>query len=77
MSKVCITSDCTCDLSEELLDKYGLSDTAIIISFDKEYLEAYREIDKDIEMLYDLLYIAYRIQDNVFMICYEAIDSQM
>ena len=35
-----------------ILDEYGLSDTAAIISFTKEYLELYREIDKDIEILY-------------------------
>ncbi len=35
-----------------ILDEYGLSDTAAIISFTKEYLELYRELDKDIEILY-------------------------
>ena len=35
-----------------ILDEYGLSDTAAIISFTKEYLEIYRELDKDIEILY-------------------------
>lgn len=35
-----------------MLDEYGLSDTAAIISFTKEYLEIYRELDKDIEILY-------------------------
>lgn len=35
-----------------IVDSYGLSDKAAIISFTKEYLEKYREIDKDIEILY-------------------------
>lgn len=37
---------------KSILDEYGLSDTAAIISFTKEYLEIYRELDKDIEILY-------------------------
>lgn len=36
----------------EIIDSYGLSDKAKIISFDKEYMEAYRELDSEIEMLY-------------------------
>lgn len=35
-----------------ILDEYELSDTAAIISFTKEYLELYRELDRDIEILY-------------------------
>lgn len=35
MSKVCITSDCTCDLSEELLDKYGVEVIYFYISTDR------------------------------------------
>ena len=34
------------------LDEYSLSERAVIISFDKEYLEEYRKFDKDIKMLY-------------------------
>ena len=34
------------------LDEKGLSEKAVIISFDKEYMEAYRALDADIEMLY-------------------------
>ena len=37
---------------KEMLDGYGLSDKAVIISFEKEYLEKYRELDEDIQMLY-------------------------
>lgn len=36
----------------EIIDSYGLSDKAKIISFDKEYMEAYRELDREIDMLY-------------------------
>lgn len=36
---------------KETLESYGLSDKAIIISFTKEYLEVYRELDKEIEMM--------------------------
>lgn len=36
---------------KKILDSYGLSDKAIIISFTGEYLEAYRELDEDIEMM--------------------------
>ena len=35
MSKVCITSDCTCDLSEELLDKYEVEVIHFYISTDR------------------------------------------
>lgn len=46
-----------CDITllstlKDLLDEYELSDKAIIISFDEEYLEAYRSLDKDAEILY-------------------------
>ncbi len=34
-----------------LLDEKGLSEKAVIISFTKEYLEEYRHLDKNIEML--------------------------
>lgn len=34
------------------LDEKGLSEKAVIISFEKEYMEAYRAIDKEAEMLY-------------------------
>lgn len=37
---------------KEMLDRYGLSETAIIISFDEEYLEEYRKLDSNIEMHY-------------------------
>ncbi len=37
---------------KKMLDYYSLSDRAVIISFEKEYLEKYRESDKDTEMLY-------------------------
>lgn len=36
----------------KIIDKYALSKKAKIISFDKEYLTAYRELDSEIEMLY-------------------------
>ena len=35
-----------------LLDEYKLSDDAAIISFYKDYLEEYRKLDSEIEMLY-------------------------
>ncbi|MBR5438519.1 MAG: hypothetical protein IKV21_06340 [Clostridia bacterium] len=35
---------------KECLDKTGLSEKAIIISFNSEYMELYREIDPDIQM---------------------------
>lgn len=35
---------------KEMLESYGLSDRAEIISFTREYLEAYRELDPDSEM---------------------------
>ncbi len=35
-----------------LLDENGLSEKAVIISFTKEYMEAYRALDSEIEMLY-------------------------
>lgn len=46
-----------CDITllptlKELLDEYEISSKAMIISFDKEYLEVYRSLDSDIEMLY-------------------------
>lgn len=34
-----------------MLEKYGLSEKAEIISFTREYLEAYRKLDKDAEMM--------------------------
>ena len=37
---------------KEVLDEYALSDKAVIISFEKEYMEEYRKLDSDIEMLY-------------------------
>ena len=36
---------------KKMLEKYGLNERAEIISFTREYLEAYREIDKDAEMM--------------------------
>lgn len=36
----------------DMLEEYGLSEQAKIISFDKEYLQAYRELDGKIDMLY-------------------------
>ena len=46
-----------CDITllptlKDLLDEYEISDKAVIISFNKEYLEAYRSLDKDAEILY-------------------------
>ena len=37
---------------KEALDEYGLSDKAVIISFEKEYMEEYRKLESEIEMLY-------------------------
>ncbi len=37
---------------KEYLDGKGLSEKAVIISFTKEYMEAYRTLDSEIEMLY-------------------------
>ena len=37
---------------KETLDRYGLSDRAVIISFEKEYIEEYRKLDSDVEILY-------------------------
>lgn len=37
---------------KEILDSYGMSDRAVIISFEKEYMEEYRKLDSKIEMLY-------------------------
>lgn len=37
---------------KETLDEYGLSEKAVIISFNSEYLEEYRKLDSDIEILY-------------------------
>ncbi len=37
---------------KEMLDEYGLSDKAVIISFNKEYIEEYRKLDSDIEIHY-------------------------
>ena len=37
---------------KEMLDEYELSDEAVIISFTKEYLEEYRSLDSEIEILY-------------------------
>lgn len=36
----------------EMLDEYGLSDGAKIISFNKEYIEEYRRLDSEIDILY-------------------------
>lgn len=36
----------------DILEEYGVSKSAKIISFDKEYLEAFRELDSEIDMLY-------------------------
>ena len=35
-----------------LLDEYDMSDKAVIISFEEEYIEEYRKLDKDIEIYY-------------------------
>lgn len=37
---------------KDMLDEYKLSGSAVIISFTKEYLEEYRKLDSDIEILY-------------------------
>ncbi len=37
---------------KEILAEYGLDKTAKIISFDKAYMEEYRELDESIDMLY-------------------------
>lgn len=37
---------------KEMLDEYGLSDKAKIISFTEEYLEEYRKLDSEIEILF-------------------------
>ncbi len=37
---------------KKLLDRKGLSEKAVIISFTKEYMEVYRGLDGEIEMLY-------------------------
>lgn len=37
---------------KEILDEYSLSDKAVIISFEEEYLEEYRKLDSNIEILY-------------------------
>ena len=37
---------------KEMLDEYELSDKAVIISFNEEYIEEYRKLDSDIEILY-------------------------
>ena len=34
-----------------MLEKYGLDKKAEIISFNREYLEAYRELDADVKMM--------------------------
>lgn len=36
---------------KKLLDYFSLSDKVVIISFNKEYLEEYRKLDKDVQML--------------------------
>ena len=46
----------SCDTSylptlKDTLDRFSLSEKAVIISFDEEYLEKYRELDTEIEML--------------------------
>lgn len=38
-------------LLKETLDSYNLSERAVIISFTEEYLDIYRQLDKDIEIL--------------------------
>ena len=37
---------------KEMLEEYELSDKVVIISFNKEYIEEYRKLDSDIEILY-------------------------
>ena len=37
---------------KDTLDEYGMSDKAVIISFEKEYLEEYRKLDKDVDILF-------------------------
>ena len=37
---------------KELLDKYDMSDKAVIISFEEEHIEEYRKLDKNIEIYY-------------------------
>lgn len=37
---------------KKTLDDFGLSDIAIIISFTREYLEEYRKLDRDIEIMF-------------------------
>lgn len=37
---------------KEILDEYDMTDKAVIISFEKEYMEEYRKLDSEIEMLY-------------------------
>lgn len=36
---------------KEILDEYGLSEKTILISFEREYLEKYRELDENIEIM--------------------------
>lgn len=45
--RVCITSDCVCDLPEELLEKYGVSLMYLYIRTDKGRFADTREIDSD------------------------------
>lgn len=45
-----------CDISliptlKDILEEYGLADTAEIISFNREYLEKYRELDEDANLM--------------------------
>ena len=47
---------------KEMLESYGLSERAEIISFTREYLEAYRSIDEDAEMM---LLTQYITEDDV------------
>lgn len=37
---------------KDTMDEYKMSDKAVIISFEKEYLEKYRELDEEVDMLY-------------------------
>lgn len=37
---------------KETLDEYELSDKAVIISFNRDYIEEYRKLDSDIEILF-------------------------
>ncbi len=62
----------TCDTKyfpslKETLDSYGLSDKAVIISFNKGYLKSYRELDPEIEMLF----LSHEVNDEAIDFCLE------